>query len=118
MVILTQQECIKDDPEYAAAISRLETRECTLDDIDLFNSTVICSASHENSIDMHSPNKNNATSIVDTNTMCEILNAHKAESKCAEFDQPLVMCAAVNRCTSENLTDNEYHQAWTFLHQN
>ena len=101
---------MKGDPEYAAAMSRLRTRECTYDDVDLFNSNIILSAAHENGIDMHSPEENSATSIVDTNATREILNLRKAQTNCVQSNKSLIMCGAVDRCLTKQLTESQHHK--------
>ncbi|KAI5987835.1 hypothetical protein EDD15DRAFT_2117855, partial [Pisolithus albus] len=40
VVNLTEQQRMKGDLEYGSAVQRLHIRECTLDDVDLFNSRV------------------------------------------------------------------------------
>ncbi|KAI6126025.1 hypothetical protein EDD16DRAFT_1464929, partial [Pisolithus croceorrhizus] len=40
VVNLTEQQCMKGDPEYGSAVQRLHCQECTIDDVDLFNSRV------------------------------------------------------------------------------
>ncbi|KAI5987252.1 hypothetical protein EDD15DRAFT_2116022, partial [Pisolithus albus] len=40
VVNFTEQQRMKGDPQYGEAVCRLRTRECTLDDVDLFNSRV------------------------------------------------------------------------------
>ena len=62
---------------------------------------------------MHSPTENSATSIVDTNATCKLLNLHKAQTNCAQSGQPLVMCAAMDKCATEGLTESEHHQLLT-----
>jgi hypothetical protein len=52
VVSFTKQNRMKDDKEYATAVTHLRTRECTTTDIDLFNTRVLKSACYENGIDM------------------------------------------------------------------
>jgi PIF1-like helicase len=41
VISFMEQQRMKKDVEYAAAVTRLRVRECTLADVDLFNSQVI-----------------------------------------------------------------------------
>ncbi|KAG2107455.1 uncharacterized protein F5147DRAFT_528945, partial [Suillus discolor] len=38
VVTLTEQQRMKTDPEFGAAVQRLHIRQCTYEDVDLFNS--------------------------------------------------------------------------------
>ncbi|KAG2143480.1 uncharacterized protein EDB93DRAFT_1040616, partial [Suillus bovinus] len=40
IVTLTEQQCMKADPAYGQAVSPLRVRECTYNDVELFNSRV------------------------------------------------------------------------------
>ncbi|KAH7909525.1 hypothetical protein BJ138DRAFT_980302, partial [Hygrophoropsis aurantiaca] len=40
VVALDEQQRMKDDIEYAAAVGRLRERKCNLEDLDIFNSRV------------------------------------------------------------------------------
>ncbi|KAL1685482.1 hypothetical protein GGG16DRAFT_21656, partial [Schizophyllum commune] len=40
VITLKEQKRMANDPTYGDAVNRLRTRECTLDDVDLFNSRV------------------------------------------------------------------------------
>ena len=101
---------MKGDHEYAEVVTRLWMRNCTLDDVDLFNSTIIQSAEHENGINMSEPYENDATSMVDSNISWEILNLWKAQSNCVQLGQTLVMSAAVDKSISGKITESEQHQ--------
>jgi hypothetical protein len=48
---LTEQQRMKDDPEFGAAVSRLRERICTEEDVELFNTRVIKSATNLRGID-------------------------------------------------------------------
>ena len=65
----TQQKQMETDPQYASAVTHLSTRECTLDDVDLFNSRIIKSSTFEHGIVMSEDNNFNATAIVRTNLL-------------------------------------------------
>jgi hypothetical protein len=41
VVNLSEQQHMKDDPEYGEAVMRLRSKTCTHEDVDLFNSKVI-----------------------------------------------------------------------------
>ena len=110
VITFTEQEHMKGDHEYAEVVTRLWMRNCTLDDVDLFNSTIIQSAEHENGINMSEPYENDATSMVDSNISWEILNLWKAQSNCVQLGQTLVMSAAVDKSISGKITESEQHQ--------
>ena len=69
VVALTEQERMKDDVGYASAISCLCTHECTLDDMDLFNTHVIKTVCKEEGIDMGLDKNIDAIVIVHTNLL-------------------------------------------------
>jgi hypothetical protein len=69
VICLTEQEQMKNDPEYAVAVNRLRTQTCTIEDVDLFNSRVIKSAQHPCSVDMGMDDKIHTTAIVSTNLL-------------------------------------------------
>lgn len=102
IVNLTEQQRMKDDPEYGDAVCRLRTRECTIDDVDLFNSRVIRSPSWPNGVDMSTDGNFDATAIVARNNLREVLNHHKASV--AHGFQPIVHCLALDKCTHYALT--------------
>ena len=52
VVTLNEQQQMKNDPEYAAAVGRLHVREYNLGDVELFNSCVVKSARHPDSLEM------------------------------------------------------------------
>jgi hypothetical protein len=94
IVSLTEQEWMKVDPEYGNAVTRLRHCQCTLEDVELFNSRVIRSADNPNGVDMGTDNTINSTAIIHTNLLCEMINARKAHSNCTGPDSPtLVTCA-------------------------
>jgi hypothetical protein len=41
MITLSKQQRIKDDVKYGLAVNQLRKRECTQDDVDMFNSRVM-----------------------------------------------------------------------------
>jgi hypothetical protein len=55
---------MKDDPEYAEAINHVQERRCTEEDVDLFNSRLIMSASNLCGINMESPRAPSVTNSV------------------------------------------------------
>ena len=77
VVSLTEQERMKGDVEYSQAVNNLRTRQCTIEDVDLFNSRVIKSIQHPNGIDMNTVDKTGSTAIISTNLLRESINAHK-----------------------------------------
>ncbi|KAF5342709.1 hypothetical protein D9758_015874 [Tetrapyrgos nigripes] len=52
VINLTEQKRMSSDPEYGAAVLRLRNRECTQDDIDLFNSRRIKSWDHLSGLEL------------------------------------------------------------------
>jgi len=52
VITLTEQERMKHDPEYGVAVQRLRVRECTVEDVDLFNSRLVKSVTNDNGMDM------------------------------------------------------------------
>ena len=102
VVSLSEQQCMKDDPEYANAVNNLRNRQCTDDDLDLFNSRVIKSAINPQGVDMGKIENYNASAIVQTNLLREIINTKKAEAICSPVSKlQLFMCAAVDKVDSE-----------------
>ena len=107
VIELAEQQRMKSDPEYADAVLRLRTRDCTIEDVDLFNSRLIKSASHPDGVDMSGPENQNAAVIVQTNIIREILNMSKARSNCDNSE--LVICAANDKINSSTvLTEEDY----------
>ena len=95
VVSLSEQEHMKGNPEYSCAVNNLRVRQCTFDDVELFNSCVIKSSQNQDGIDMTSTDKANATAIVSTNLLCESINAQKAHANCMGPNSPtLITCAA------------------------
>jgi len=110
VVTLTEQERMKQDPEYGAAVRRLRVRECTLEDVELFNSRVIKSATNEEGIDMSIPTNFSAAAIVRTNLLRETLNHRKAQANSAKTNEPLIVCAALDKCATRDLTRRDREQ--------
>jgi hypothetical protein len=52
VIELVEQQRMKLDSQYADAVLRLRTQDCTPDDIDLFNSQLMMSVTHPNGVDM------------------------------------------------------------------
>ena len=90
VVSLSEQQRMKEDPEFAAAVGRLRIRECNLGDVELFNERVIKSAKNPHGLEM-SGDRQRATMLVGTNFVRELLNNSKAKSSCTG---KLVYCAA------------------------
>jgi len=67
VVNFTEQQRMKSDPKYGEAVQRLWTQECTLADVDLFNSRVVKSAASPGGVDMRESGYCNALAIVATN---------------------------------------------------
>ena len=110
VIAFFEQKRMKDDPEYAAAVTRLRTRECTLEDVDLFNTRVIKSASIENGIDMSIEDNFNATAIVPTNLLRQTMNIRKAQTNSLKSNIPLFNCTAIDTCSTTTLTQKQHDQ--------
>lgn len=86
---------MKGDPEYTRAVNHLRTRQCTTEDMDPFNSSIIKSADYPNGVDMSTTNKTCSMAIVSTNLVRESINARKAHTNCTGPNSPtLITCAA------------------------
>ena len=105
VIELTEQQRMKTDPEYADAVLRLRTQYCTVEDVDLFNSRLIKSASHPDGVDMSGPENQNAAVIVQTNVLREVLNMSKARSNCDNSE--LVICATNDKINSSAVLSGE-----------
>ena len=65
---------MKADPDFGDAVGHLRIRECTMEDVDLFNCSIIRSPTSHQGVDMSAAEEKNAVCIVDTNAIQEILN--------------------------------------------
>src|SRR5882762_7553539 len=82
------------DPGYTRAVNNLRTRQCTHEDVGLFNSHVIKLADNPDGVDLNTDDNINLTAIVTTNLLCEAINAHKAHTNCLGPNSPtLITCA-------------------------
>ncbi|KAH7904307.1 hypothetical protein BJ138DRAFT_974232, partial [Hygrophoropsis aurantiaca] len=100
VVSLEEQQRMKDDTGYAEAVRRLRVRKCNLEDLDLFNSRLIKSASYPQGIDMKMSENQQACAIISTNLLRETINIRKAKSNCAmDPSKKLVVCAALDKIT-------------------
>lgn len=98
VISLSEQERMKSDVEYGAAVNRLRIRECTRDDVKLFNSRVIKSIDKPNGVDMAATDNFEAAAIVKTNRVREPLNVRKAKAICSAPGSPeLIVCAALDK---------------------
>ncbi|KAG2124013.1 hypothetical protein DEU56DRAFT_744929, partial [Suillus clintonianus] len=97
---------MKTDPEFGAAVQRLRVRQCTYEDVDLFNTRVVRSSSNTQGIDLGTNDNLTGAAIVSTNASREHLNNIKAAATCATHALNLVICAANDRVkqTSSTLT--------------
>jgi hypothetical protein len=105
VVTFNQQIRMESDVEYATAVTHLRTRECTLFDVDLFNTCVIKSANCESGIDMSVGDGFNATAIVPTNLLRQTMNFRKAETNCSRNNIHLMTCAANDVSSTTILTE-------------
>ena len=106
MMSLNEQQRMRADPEFAAAVGKLQTGECNPRDIRLFNQQVIKSTRHPNGVDMSGEHVM-AIMLVGTNFIWELLNNSKARSACTG---ELVYCAAHDVVNGMELTlDQQKH---------
>jgi hypothetical protein len=87
---------MEGDPEYAAAVTQLRKRECTL---ELFNMCVIKMSTNDTGINMGLNENFDVAAIVKTNLLRETLNLQiwKAQSICTKERVPLVVCVTVDK---------------------
>jgi ATP-dependent exoDNAse (exonuclease V) alpha subunit len=85
VIELSEQKRMESDPEYASAVLRLRTRQCTFEDACLFNSRVLYSDNQDWGITMDSRHTDISTVILTTNAERELLSAQKAN---AQVSQP------------------------------
>lgn len=97
---------MKDDPEYGSAVQQLRVRECTLDDVDLFNSRVVKSAANPSGIDMSLERNYEAAAIVATNKVREALNHSKTYSQAPKATN-VFTCLALDKCSQKQLSLEE-----------
>ncbi|KAG1779377.1 hypothetical protein EV702DRAFT_966447, partial [Suillus placidus] len=92
---------MKSNPEFGEAVHRLRLRQCTFEDVDLFNSQLIRSANNPDCVDLGDGTNQSAAAIVATNVLQEVLNTKKAEASCAP--EALVRANALDKCSHETL---------------
>lgn len=78
IVVFDEQYRMRSDPQYADAVNRLRKRECTFEDVDLFNSRIIKSTWNNEGVDVGSAFDEDAAVIVRTNKLRHAVNARKA----------------------------------------
>ena len=94
VIELTEQQRMKNDPEFACAVNRQRVRQCIPPDEDLFNSRTIKSPSNPDGIDL-STRKEDIIALVHTNEIREALNHKKALSISHQNSaNELIPCAA------------------------
>jgi hypothetical protein len=103
VVNLTEQQRMKTDPEYGQAVMRLRKRECTLADVELFNSRVIKSDMRPAGVDVLKNNGTDACVLVSDNWRRQALNNAKAHANSkALFKCEPVLCSAEDTWKSED----------------
>ncbi|KAF5367252.1 hypothetical protein D9757_011692 [Collybiopsis confluens] len=103
VISLTEQKRMNSDPEYAAAVNRLRTRECIEDDVQLFNTRVIKSSYKPDGIAMSADDDYLCSMILKTNKHRQHLNRWKSEAVCSGTSSPtLYMCAAIDKITFDS----------------
>lgn len=98
VISLHEQKRMEDDPEYGAAVSRLRMRQCTPEDVELFNSRVIKSAKHPNGVTLDSRDPYLASMIVKTNKLRQRINNWKTSTVGKEVNElRFTVCAGQDR---------------------
>ena len=106
VISLSEQQRMKEDPEFAAAVGRLWIRECNLGDVELFNKWVVKLTRHPNGLELYGELQT-ATMLVGTNFVQELLNNSKAKSSCTG---ELIYCAAHDMVNGTEPTTDEQQQ--------
>lgn len=116
VISLTEQQHMKEDKEYAAAVTCLRTRECIHDDVDLFNSHVIGCGTNPQGVSL-AGDLFDATAIVSMNNVHESLNNEKVcvGSSQSGNKKSLIVCHALNICSCQPLDLSDQHR---LLHLN
>jgi hypothetical protein len=102
VVMLTEKQRMKGNSAYGEAVSQLRVRQCTYEDMELFNSHVIHSSLDLTGVDMGAPKNIDAAVIVATNNLREVVNKRKAEVSCGP--NRLVSGYALDKCSHRSLT--------------
>jgi len=97
VVSFTEQKRMEKDPEFAAAVARLRIRDCTEEDLELFNSRVLYSTAKPNGIVLDDDMEPSPVAIVQTNALRMELNFEKSCSLARRRQKELVMVAADDR---------------------
>jgi hypothetical protein len=108
VVSLDEQQRMKADVAYGAAVTRLRARQCTYKDVEMFNARVIKAADNPDGVDMGTVDNVDAAAIVATNAVREILNVEKARG--SHGDRELVEGNALDKCSHRALTLDERQQ--------
>ena len=103
VINLTEQQRMRLDSEYGEAVQCLRTRECTLADVDLFNSRVVKSATNPGGVDMYEAGSCDASAIVATNKVQEALNQAKAYAQVGN-PREVISCFALDKCSHKALS--------------
>ena len=105
VIELTEQERMKEDPEYALAVLRLRVRRCIDEDRDIFNSRRIKTADYPSGIDLSEIDESICV-IVNKNFIRENINNYKAQAECSKPDSPeLLRCYANDKYVDRLQTD-------------
>jgi hypothetical protein len=111
VIELTEQKRMKDDPEFATAVLRYRKRECTLDDVDLFNSCLVKSLHHPTGTDLGLPAFRDASAIVARNRTRQALNVDKARAKTNGDNAPdLIQCHAKHTMAGKREVPADVHK--------
>lgn len=106
VIELVEQQRMKLDPEYASAVQRLRMRQSTQIDVELFNTRTIKNAANITGIDMAASSNSQASAVVSTNHLRELLNLKKA---LATAEGKLIMCASRDIIpAAANITKDQY----------
>jgi len=111
VIELTDQKRMENDLEYAAAVLRYRKRQCTIDDMDLFNSRLVRSLDNPDGVIMNVPRYRNATAIVSRNKTRHSLNLNKAHAITSSPNAPtLFRCHAKHTSTGKNEVPSDIHK--------
>ena len=108
VIELNEQRCMENDPEYAAAVNRLCFHQCTIDDVDLFNSRLIKGTTNPQGVDMGLSENLEAIAIVSTNLLRCGINMKKADIISKSHNGPKLIIWAAHDTISNQTVPKEY----------
>ncbi len=91
VVYLHHQKRMERDPDYAAAVQWLCLRQCSPEDVCLFNEHIVKTFDYQCGVDMDGVE---AIAVVRTNLLCHSINSYKAMSNCST--ENVITCCATD----------------------